>query len=105
MPLLFNQAATKGTLIQGNAAVAIPAQGNVVVKVAGVPENNIKLLAMVYIYDNFSSSEPADFFTLPGYEVRQPRSGFRAVKPYVAGTIIRVIPLYDFTNIRLWYGF
>lgn len=105
MPKLFDTATLKGQLLQGNAIVAIPAQGNLVVRVSGVSENNIRLLACVYIYDNFSSFEPGDFFTLPSYEVRQPRSAFRVVKPYVAGTIIRVIPLYDFTRLELWYGF
>lgn len=105
MPKLFNSAVLKGVILQGSTALGIAKEGTIAVRVTGVPENNIRLLATVHIYDNFSGLEPADFFTLPSYEVRQPRSSFLTPKSYPAGTIVRLIPLYDFAKVELWYAF
>lgn len=105
MPKLFDSAASSYVLLQSGIAAPIPLSGNIAVRVTGVDETNIQLLALLYIYDNFSSSEAGDFYTLPAFEIRQPRSYFRSPKAYSVNSIIRVIPLYDFTKFELWYGF
>lgn len=104
MPKLFDVAASQGVLLQAGTPLAITSGSLICIRVTGIPETNIRRLAYVYIYRNLSASEPVNFFALDAYEVRQPRSAFQVPRPYTASTIIRVVPLYDYTRFELWYN-
>lgn len=102
MAKFIDQAALKGVILQAGITTTIPTNTRVAVRITGVPENNIKLLASVFIYQNFSASEPLDFFAFELGLVRQRRSIFYTPRQLTNNDIFRVIPLYDFTKIEVW---
>lgn len=104
MPKLLDAPATQGVILQSGTPLAIISGSLILMRVTGIPETNIRRLAYVYIYRNLTASEANDFFSLVEYQVRQPRSGFIVPNPYATGTIIRVVPLYDYTKFELWYN-
>lgn len=102
MAKIFDQQATKGVIIQGSSALAIPSNTRISVRITGAPETNIRLLASVFIYENQTASEVADFLSYQLGLVRQPRSIFYTPRIAPANSILRIIPLYDFTRLEAW---
>lgn len=104
MPKLLDSATQQGVLLQSGTGAAIISNSLILMRVTGIPETNIRRLAYVYVYRNLIASEAGDFFSVIEFQLRQPRSGFNVPNPYPVGTIIRVVPLYDYTRFELWYN-
>lgn len=102
MAKLLNQAVHKGGVYQAAWSIGNASGAYILTRVPGVQENNIRLIANVYLYVPVINSELNEFFALFEANVRQRRSGFRVPFAVPNTSIVRVISLYDFPLFELW---
>lgn len=102
MAKILDLAVEKGDTIQVSVTTLIPQSSVFAVRILDVPENNIRLLASVYIYRNYSTSEAGEFFAYELGIVRQRRTLLYLPRGIPGGDILRVIPLYDFDSFEMW---